>query len=341
MAERVRLGIIGLHAGGWHLESWTGSIKGADVVAICDINKKLLNEKAKAFGIKNAYTDYKKMLKSEQLDAVDVAVPNFLHKKISVDALDAGLHVLCEKPPAMTVAEARAMAKAARGAKKILIYNLQIRLSSAARYLREKVLAGEFGAIYHINVVYMRRNKALKPSHCKKELAGGGPVVDLGVHMLDLALHLCGFPKVTSVLGNTYGGFTRYDIEDFGSAALRLEGGLSLFLCASSFSHIEAEQDVIFEILGSKAGAKAVVRPSGETLMVFKNEGGIPVNSRVEATLYDLEAFNNHLQHFIDCIRKGKRPLSCSAEEGVELMKILTAIYTSAEKGRAVEFFRK
>ena len=338
MARAIRLAVVGLCAGGWHLESWVKHIKGVDVAALCDINKKVLKEKAGLFGIKSVYTDYREMLKKEKLDAVDVAVPNFLHKKISVDALNSGLHVLCEKPPAITVAEARTMARAAKRAKKILAYNLQLRLSPAACLLRKKTDAGEFGRLYHINAFYMRRKQPLKPSFSRKKQSGGGPIMDLAVHLLDLALFLCGFPKVSSVLANTYGGFTRFDTEDFGCAAVRFDGGLSLFLCASSFSHMEDEWQVIFEILGSKAGAKVLVGADCETFMLFKEENGSQVNSKIAAGLYDARAFNNHLQHFIDCIQKGKKPISCSPEEGVELMKILRAIYASAERDRAVEF---
>jgi predicted dehydrogenase len=163
-------------------------------------------------------------------------------------------------------------------------------------------------------------------------------MMDLGVHLLDLVLFLCHFPKAGAVLANTYGGFTRYDTEDFGCAEVRLDGDLSLFLCASSFSHVEQQWEIVFEILGSRAGARIRVRPDGETFMIFKEEKGLPVDLKIDERLYHSDAFNRHLQHFVDCIRTDKRPISCSPEEGVRLMKILMAIYTSARKGRAVTF---
>lgn len=195
---KLRVGVIGLGIGRMHIEGWRQHPH-VEVVAIADADSERLAQVGTQFEIARRYTNAQAMLDAGGLDVVSVCTPNKFHKDLTLAALAAGCHVLCEKPMAMSAAEGREMLAAAKAADKRLMINFSYRFSAASRGLKAQVDAGLFGDFYFGRSVWHRRRgmPGFGGWFGNKALAGGGPLIDLGVHRLDLALWLMGYPKPT------------------------------------------------------------------------------------------------------------------------------------------------
>ncbi|MDD9975847.1 MAG: Gfo/Idh/MocA family oxidoreductase, partial [Candidatus Poribacteria bacterium] len=185
---KVRAAVVGL---GWpgmqHLKGYTLDPR-SEVIAVCDLDKARVREVAKQHKIPNTYTDHLEMLKNQDIDAVSVCLPNFLHAPISIDALNAGKHVLCEKPPARSAQEAKAMADTAAKNGKTLMYALVQRFDGSSQHLKQLVEAGELGDVYFGKAAYVRRRGVpigKEGWFVDRERSGGGALIDIGVHALD------------------------------------------------------------------------------------------------------------------------------------------------------------
>ena len=335
MAKKLKVGIIGL---GWpgreHLKGYKqcGNVQ---VVALCDMNAELAQEQADEHGIEAVYGDHKKMLKEAGVDAVSVCLPNFLHAPISLDALRAGKHVICEKPPALNVAEARRMAAAAKAGGLILQYALSQRFVAANKLAKDYVQKGELGEIYFGRAVYHRRRGiplGTQSWFVNKKLSGGGALIDIGVHALDAVWWLMGTPKPVSVSGNAYQKFkhvvakgTKFDVDDSAFGLIKFDNGATLILECSWALNMPARN--VLQIAGTKGGAEL------NPLKIYVERDGIQVDMTPEVPGVDL--FADQMGHFVDCILKNKTPLM-SAEQGVQLMQMLEAIYKSSASGREV-----
>ena len=335
MAKKLKVGIIGL---GWpgreHLKGYKqcGNVQ---VVALCDMNAELAQGQADEHGIEAVYGDHKKMLKGAGVDAVSVCLPNFLHAPISLDALRAGKHVICEKPPALNVAEARRMAAAARAGGLTLQYALSQRFVGANKLARDYVQKGELGEIYFGRAVYHRRRGiplGTQSWFVNKKLSGGGALIDIGVHALDAVWWLMGTPKPVSVSGNAYQKFkhvvakgTKFDVDDSAFGLIKFDNGATLILECSWALNLPGRN--VLQIAGTKGGAEL------NPLKIYVERDGIQVDMTPEVPGVDL--FADQMGHFVDCILKNKTPLM-SAEQGVQLMQMLEAIYKSSASGREV-----
>ena len=212
MAKKIKIGIIGL---GWpgreHLKGYK-QCADAEVVALCDMNTELAGQQTKEHDIAHLFTDHKQMFKEIDLDAGSVCLPNFLHAPITLDALKAGKHVICEKPPALDAKQARKMADTAKKNKLTLMYALCLRFGGAAKLAKDYIEQGELGEIYYGRAVYHRRRGIPMGSgswFVDKKRSGGGALIDIGVHALDSAWWLMGCPKPVSVSGSAYQKFKR------------------------------------------------------------------------------------------------------------------------------------
>lgn len=334
MKKRVKLGVIGL--------GWPGreQIKGAqvtpelEVTALCDMNTTLLNEQAEAFGIADTYTDHRKMLRDADIDAVSVCLPNFLHASITCDALKAGKHVLCEKPPARNSAEAVRMAALAKTKKRILMYALVQRFGAEAKYLRGLVDAGRLGDIYFGKAGYIRRRGIPIGGggwFVDKKRSGGGSLIDIGVHPLDCVWWLMGSPKPAVVLGQAYRKFghtvpdnVHFDVDDSAFAMIRFANDATLLLECS------------WALYGKPGGFRAIAGTKGganlDPLRLFTEENGVQLTSTPEVKA-KTNGFQGEVQHFARCVLGREKPIP-SAEQGVLLMKMLDAIYKSAATGK-------
>ncbi len=335
MAKRpLRLGLIGVGivAQVNHLPALKGR-RDVEVVAVCDDDVEKARMVAQHFGIGRALADYEALLRTDEIDAVIIATPNHLHASMTQAALGYGKHVLCEKPPARNAAEAGQMADAAARSGKVLMYAMNNRFRSDVTVLRRYLERQELGKIFYAKTGWLRRRADVRGPdwYQNKKSSGGGVLMDLGVQMLDLSLWLMGNPKVVSVTAAKFVTDPRKDVEDTVAAFLILDGGASLTLDVSWA--VLLEKNFPYLNLFGTDGA-ALLNP----FRIHKELGGnlLNVTPALESTknIYK-QSYELELDHFLRCITQGERPMA-SAEEGRELMRIIDAIYQSAEARREV-----
>lgn len=351
--QKLKVGLIGLgsickHA---HMLAYT-NMENVEIAAICDILPERVEEFKQKYQMPDVpgFTDYRELLEVEGLDFVDIATPNKFHSIIAVAALEKGLHVICEKPDAVSVEEALKMKNAAERSGKHLMVMRNNRHRKTAKYLKNYILEGKMGDIYCGRCGWQRRRGIPGKGgwFTTKELSGGGPLIDLGVHMIDLAIWFMGNPKPVAVTGCTYCKFADsdisdsehskfgdkaedgiFDVEDLAMGFIRFENGACLQIEFSWASNIE-EETVFVELRGTKAGAEL----KNEMMKIFSEHDGCLVDElpRVKDSGYE------HVQnigHFLDVVL-GKTEPDFLPEQGVNMIKILEAMYLSAEKGREI-----
>jgi len=335
MAKKVKVATIGLGWAGREHTKGYNACPDAEILAICDMQQDLAEQVAKDLNVPQVYADHKKMLKELDLDAVSVCLPNYLHAPIAIDALRAGKHVICEKPPATTAAEAKRMADAATKAKKILMYALVRRFQGPTMLVRDYIDKGEMGEVYYARAVYHRRRGipiGAKSWFVDKKRSGGGSLIDIGVHALDCAWYLMGCPKPVSVSGTAYQKFkhvvpkgVHFDVDDSAFALIKFENGASMVLECSWALNLPSGG--IIQIAGTKGGAQF------DPLTIYTERDGVQLD--VTPTVPQANPFEGEIAHFVESIIKGKKPIA-SAEQGVHLMQMMESVYKSAESGREV-----
>jgi len=341
---KIRVGVVGLGMGRHHIAGYQSHPE-AEVVAIADLDEARLIEIGDQYGVPNRYATLEEMLAEQALDVVSVATPNKFHMPLTVAALEAGCHVLCEKPMALSAAEARQMLAAAARAQRRLMINFSYRFGEQSQALKERVDAGELGEIYFGRTMWHRRRGLPRFGGWfgRKAMSGGGPLIDLGVHRLDLALWLMGYPKPVWVMGGAYNPIAsalareqgvEYDVEDLAVAMIRFENGAMLELEASWAANVQERELMETRLLGTKGGL--VQRNLNEG---YEFEAEIYVERA--GAHYDMKLHapprhrSNAMQHFIESIVKDV-PHIATGEEGLLVMEILDAIYESAAKGEPV-----
>lgn len=318
-----------------------------EVVGVCDVHRPNAEQASKKFGIPQVYTDYRKLLADKDIDAVSVATPNAHHLEPAVDALKAGKHVLCEKPLAMNGAEARKICQAAKESGKILQVALQFRFSGPMQWLKQYIDNGHMGDIYYARAQALRRRGV--PSwgvFIDKEKQGGGPLIDIGVHILDMTLFLMGYPKPIGASGQTwaqlgknpdlYNGFGEYDrsrftVEDFAVALIKFDNGAAVTLESSFMANLDGNPFQT-QVFGTKSGA--ILRVTGEPALEVFTEQDRQLLNVVPANVPKVESAHTlEVQAFVDAILNNKpSPVPC--EQGLILNAIFDAIYKSSETGK-------
>jgi predicted dehydrogenase len=343
--SRMRVGVIGLGMGRHHIAGYQAHPQ-AEVVAISDLDELRLQQIGDQYGVATRYLSGEEMLEQEALDVVSIATPNKFHASLTIAALEAGCHVLCEKPMAMSAAEAREMLAAAEKAGKRLMINFSYRFSEQSQALKDRVDAGELGDVYFARTVWHRRRGLPRFGGWfgQKGLSGGGPLIDLGVHRLDLALWLMGYPKPVWVMGSTYNPIAtalaeqegvQYDVEDLAVALIRFENGATLEVEASWAANIKERELMETRLLGTKGGL--VQRNLNET---YEFEAELYVERN--GAHYDMmlhaprKRSLSAMYHLIESI-VNDTPHTASGEEGLLVMEILDAIYQSAGEGKPVQ----
>ncbi len=322
-----------------------------ELYAFCDINEKTLKAKGEKHGVTRLYTDKDLMFKElPEIDIVSVCTWNCAHAECSIAALNAGKHVLCEKPMAMNKQEAEAMLEASKRNNKLLMIGFVRRFGNDAEILKEFIDAGDLGEIYYGKACYLRRAGAPTGWFGDSARSGGGPLIDLGVHVMDLSRYLVGKPSPISAYGATFkklgdrsniklrGNYTSdnaspddvFDVEDLATALIRFDNGFVLSLEAS-FS-LNGENKGIVELFGTKGGAK--ISPE---LHLYTEQNGYLTNvDFVAPTALSFQGlFDNEINHFVECALTGKECRSVG-EDGVMIAKIIDAIYESAKTGHEV-----
>jgi predicted dehydrogenase len=343
MAETIRAGIIGAGwPGGQHAIGYK-SAGGFKLVAVADLiperRKKIIDE----FGATREYVDAKDLLRDHEIDVVSVCLPNHLHAPITLAALKSGKHVVCEKPPTLTVKEARQIDAAASKAGKIVLYGVQRRFGPHEQAAKQAIAKGYAGDVYHARAAWMRtRGIPIGTGwFTQKALAGGGALIDIGVHMLDIAWYLLGEPRPIGAFGVTHQKFgslvppgMAFDVDDAAFALIRFEGGKSLELATSwAINQPPQQQGAMVRVFGD-AGGVDVYTPQGAT--IYRNFDG---KGESKATPLKPPRVVHHaalMRHLKECIHGRATPIA-GTKQGVQLMQMLEAIYKSSASGRSVE----
>jgi predicted dehydrogenase len=344
MNKKLQIGLIG--AGGIvqgaHLNPGWLAVPDCEVVAVCDVNPTAAQKLADKFQIPHVFHDYRELVQMKTLDAVDICTPNKLHTPMVLAALKAGKHVMCEKPLATTVKEVLRMEKAARASGKILMTAQHCRFGEHSQAIKAWVDTGALGEVYHARVNATRRNHLpISPGFIDPELSGGGPCLDIGVHALDTAMWLMGFPRPVRVSGRTMTNFAKgheipgawgewdrkmYGVEDFASGYVHFENGATMALEASWLQHQEKEEWNAV-LLGKKA---SVTWPTGKFHTAVNRaliDGVIQPKPGVKP------AHTEEILVFADAVRNGK-PSPVPVGQTLSVIAILEGIMKSSAANR-------
>lgn len=358
--EKLRVGIVGFGGifNGAHKSTWKTSSK-AHIVAICEINEEKLKKAKAEFGSKVQYfTDYKEMIDTVKPDIVDICTPNCFHSPIACYALDHGCHTFCEKPDAISVEDAVKMKEAQERSGKVLMVMRNNRHLGSSQLLKDMISKGDLGEIYTGRCGWIRKRGIPGKGgwFTTKAMSGGGPLIDLGVHMIDLAIYLMGNPKPVSVVGSTYCKFANdeeksdsihsnfgekieggtFDVEDLAIGFIKFDNGASLQLEFSWASNIKREKRFV-ELRGTKKGV--TWRDGLFTLYDGKpNKRFADWRLKTKQLTYGdkLNGHGGNLLHFLDVITNDAKP-DYVIDQGIDMIKILCAIYESAKTGKEIQ----
>lgn len=318
--EKLKIAIVGV--GGISNYHIRGYLENPDVelYAFCDINEIQLNKMGEKYGITRLYTDEAEMLKElPEIDAVSVCTWNSAHAPCTIMALNAGKHVLCEKPMAMNVEEALAMQEAAKRNGKLLMIGFIRRFGRDCRVAKDMIDAGEVGEIYYAKALNLRRNGNPGGWFGEKARSGGGPLIDLGVHSIDLVRYLMGGPRVVSVYGATFQklgnrphiktakGYTSTgagnndvcDCEDLATAMVRFDNGAVLSVEMSFTLNIGKGESNI-QLFGTKSGVKM-----DDSVQMFSEQNGYLTNIELHGkTGFDFDnVWSEEMANFVEAIQ--------------------------------------
>jgi predicted dehydrogenase len=354
MGDKVRVGVIGCGAGRFHARNYA-VLPDVELVALAGLDEDRCREIANRHDIPRLYRDYTELIAQPDIDGVSICVPNYLHARMTIDALEAGKHVLVEKPLAMTVAEGEAMVEAAARTGRILMTVFNRRYRNDSHIVKQHVDAGSLGKIYFVRTGWLRDQGIPGGSagwFTAKTQSGGGCLIDLGVHMLDLALWFVDYPRVESVSASTYAAlgpqgrglfpgqrFRReeiatFDVEDFVMAFLRLETGATMLLEVSWAGYTRKGDRFFTYLWGDKGGAEMDVLDytTEDTLTLYTDTHGVRTEIRPRTQGEYAKTVNSE---FVQAIRLG-HAVSPTGEEGLHILRIIEAIYRSAEEGREI-----
>ena len=362
MSEKYKIGIVGCGgiANGKHLPN-IKLLPNVEVTAFCDIIIGRAEKAKEMYGTEDArtYLDYKELVKDESLTAVYVLTPNSSHAEITVAALDAGKHVMCEKPMATTGAEADAMCEAAKRNNRILTIGYQTRSSTSFQYARDLVESGAVGDIYYAKCPAIRRRGV--PGwgvFIDKEKQGGGPLIDIGTHAIDACLYVINNYEVESVMGtacqklaktaylsNAMGMYDPEKIttEDFAAAFVRFKNGMTLIVEAAWCLNNVMQNHTV--ICGTKAGLELDTREGRDVLLMNGELNGSLYKQTIQTTSRMRNYFKDknykpqeyEQRQFWSAIEHGTEILT-KPEQAAVVTKIIEAIYKSSETGKAVYF---
>ena len=348
----IKVGMIGAGAIADDHCNGINGYNGAAVAAVADISRERREALRKRHSIAKAYDNWKDLVASPDLDAVAIALPNALHAPVSLAALQAGKHVLLDKPFALNYAEAKRVVDAVRRYKKVFMLGMNQRYRHDAQTLKAIVDRGDLGDIYHAKAFWYRRTGSPKFGtwFVNKKLSGGGCMLDIGVHFLDLTLHLMDNWEPVSVSGQIYGKFghkgigeggwglsdrdprLKFNVEDFATGLIKFRNRATLELNVSWILHQEQGDRNNVELYGTEAGASLA------PLKLFRHArqpGGyevvVPHNVRIP------HRYENRQANWLDAILGKDKPL-CTMEQALVVQRILDAIYASSASGREVRF---
>ena len=333
----IKVGIVGTGIGRAHAEGYK-KCPDVQIRAFCDIDEDRVRRAVEDYDAEYACADYMDLMRDDQIDAISVCTPNALHAPVAIAAFEAGKHVICEKPISTNAQDARKMVEAGKKSGKIFMMGFNNRFRGDTQLLKKCIENGDLGEIYYAKTGWLRRKciSIVRGWFTNKEMSGGGPLIDLGVHVLDLTLWLMGNPKPVYAFGSAYAKFgpdaakkrgETYDVEDLATAMVKLENGATVFVEASWESHVERDR-ITCQLMGTRGGAEL------DPLRIYTDLNGSSADIQLQHP--DVSGHEMEIVHFIECIRQNKTPLA-TGEHGLHIQLILDAIYESARTGKGVE----
>jgi len=350
VTRKLRVGIIGA---GWPGQQHARAIragKSALLQACTEADPARAAEFEKSFAPQKFYTDYHDLLGDSGVDAVVICLPNFLHFPATLAALEAGKHVLCEKPPTLNSTEMKVLQKEAEKRGLIYFFSRQFRFTPAMRTARELIAGEKLGKVYFAEAVWVRSRgipTGIGGWFTEKKLSGGGALIDIGIHALDSAWYLMGTPRPISVTASVFQNFKHlvrtptFDVEDAAFAFIRFANDAVVQLKTSWAGNL-ADDIPQGEVFGRELnnctiyGSKATVRLKPLTL--FQDKEGKLVDKTLEAR-DKADSFELQMKNFVEVIAGIAAPIN-SAQQAVYLMEMLDAIYLSSSTGREVPIAR-
>ncbi|WP_138416136.1 Gfo/Idh/MocA family protein [Aquibacillus sediminis] len=341
---KLKMGIIGVGgiAQQRHIPAFLQLQEKIELIAVHDVNESRAREVAEEYGIEHVVTDYHEMFR--YVDAVTICTPNKYHAEISIAALDAGVHVLCEKPMAMTTKEAEAMVEAAERTGKVLAIAYHYRHMKESQAAKRAMVTGEVGAPLVTRVQALRRRKV--PGwgvFTNKDLQGGGSLIDYGCHLLDLSLWLLDGPKPVEVMGKTYNQLSKqpnqinewgtfdhetFEVDDHVTSYITFADGSSLLFECSWAANIQ--EDVSHVSLSGTVGGLNVF-----PYELYQTKGNALVTTRADQIIDEDDPDIPQAENFIDaCL--GEAELVVKPEEALRVTRIIEAIYESSQTGKSV-----
>ncbi len=338
----VGAGAIGLD----HIRSFQAH-PSARVVALAETSPERGREAASAFGIPDVYTDYADLLGRSDIDIISIALPNYLHAPVGLDVLRAGKHLMIDKPMATNAVDAAKIIALARRRKLHLMVGQNMRFTPESQTIKRLVEKGKLGEVYHAKAKWMRRSGIPKMGtwFTQKALAGGGCTYDIGVHALDLALHLIDDFEAASVSGQTHtkfgdrglgeGGWGKsdrdpgrpFDVDDMSMALIKMKSGRTVLLEATWAVHQPMRDEHTVQLFGTDGGATT----SPAQFYKQTKTGYVVEELKTSASILTV----NRMANFVDVVL-GKAEPYVKPEQSLAVQKILDAIYKSSETGREV-----
>lgn len=346
--QKICLGIIGTGSiGAVHMTEFS-KLENVHIKAVTNRTFETAVQRAREFGIEKVYRTAEELIHDQDIDAVIVAVSNKKHAELTIQSLKAGKHVLIEKPMGMNANEAREIVRVQKETGKIVMVAHHRRWEQMIIQVKGLIQKGALGKIYYVKAGYVRRKgiPGWGSWFTSKQESGGGALIDIGVHMLDLGMWLLGDVKPVSVFGTTYAEFGPnkrgigpwgtpkwdgdFDVDDLATAMIKLDNGATMNLEVSWAAHTETDNKPYIHVMGTEGG----VSIRGEygkfltELYDLESEIELPVLEKINPR-------EEMSKHFIDCIQHGRVPIT-SAQTGLVNNTILDAIYESSQTGNQV-----
>ena len=342
----MKIGIIGCGtiANSAHIPAYMANPK-AEIKYFCDIIPERAEAAVQKYGCGIAVTDYKEVLADPEITAVSVCTPNLMHSIIAIDALEAGKHVLCEKPAARIYEEALAMQEAQKRTGKILNIGVVNRFNTNVNKLKEMIDNGDFGELYYVYVSFrcQRSIPGLGGAFTTKAIAGGGVLIDWGVHFLDIVMYCCGDPKAKTVSAETFSKLGNpicdyvykdswahepihdgiYDVEEGVTGIIRTEG--PVININGAWAQNIGDREMYIDFIGTKGGARLQY---GKDFTFYSTK-----NNMLTATTFVTKTsphFQAEIDAFIQCIQTGEK-LPSNIDSNILTSQMMDAIYRSAE----------
>lgn len=351
--KTLKIAVIGCGAiaNNAHIPAYMKNPK-AEITVFCDIIPERAEKAVKDYGVGRAVTDYHELLNDPEIDAVSVCTPNNMHSAISIDFMRAGKDVLCEKPAARVYSEALEMQKVRRETGRLLNIGVCNRFNTSVNRIKKLIDQGRLGEVYHVYISFRshRSIPGLGGAFTTKAIAGGGSLIDWGVHFLDIVMYCCGDPKPLTVSGQAFSKLGKdienytyvnmwagppvkggiYDVDDSVAGIIRTAG--PTITLNGAWAQNIGKDEMFIDFIGDKAGIRL---DYGAGFTMWSAEDGALIETKPKFTMTN--HYENEIDSFLDCILEGKTN-AADIDNAVITSQIMQAIYDSSDNGREIAF---